>query len=108
MAASAKQYSINISPHAKEDILNIIIHLKGNWGPKVVEEFLQKLVVFYRLILINPKLFGYYNKRQKIRKYVITKHNTIYYRIKKDEVQIITVFDTRQNPAKLKKIINKS
>lgn len=98
MAASNKLHSINISPQAKEDILHIIVYLKENWGQKVVDEFLQKLKTFYHIILINPRLFGYYNKRLKIRKYAISKQNVIYYRIKKDRTEIITVFDSRQDP----------
>lgn len=107
MAAGSKQHSVNISPQAKEDILNIIVYLKKNWGQNVVDEFLQKLTTFYYIILINPRLFGYYNKRLKIRKYVISKQNIIYYRIKKNEIEIITVFDCRQNPAKLKRMLKK-
>ena len=107
MAVRNKHLSINISPQAKEDILLIITYLKANWGQKIIDEFFQKLEAFYYIISINPRLFGYYNKRLRIRKYAISKHNIIYYRIKKNEIQIITVFDCRQNPAKLKKIIKK-
>lgn len=42
------------------------------------------------------------HKRLKIRKCVVSKHNSIYYREKKDFIEIVNVFDTRQNPNKLK------
>ncbi len=105
MPADNKKQTINISPQAKEDISNILIYLKNNWGQNFVDDFLQKLRTFYHIISINPKLFGYHSKRLKIRKYVITKQNIIFYRIRNTEVEIITVFDCRQNPIKLKKII---
>ena len=104
MATSTKQ-KIIISPQAKQDILYIINYLEEHWERKIVDEFLQKLETFYRIILINPRLFGYYNKSRNIRKYAISKQNSIYYRISKNAIEIITVFDGRQNPSKLKKIV---
>lgn len=94
-----------ISPQAKEDIDNILSYLSQNWNQEVIEKFLEKLELFYFIVSINPRLFGYLNKQKNIRKYAITKHNIIYYRIKKKEVQIITVFDVRQRPFKLKKLL---
>lgn len=107
MVANAEQRSVIISPQAKDDILNIFKYLKENWGQKFVDEFLQKLESFYDILLINPRLFGYYNKRLKIRKYILTKQNIIYYRINKNVTEVIIVFDIRQNPEKLKKVLKK-
>ena len=98
---------IIISPEAKEDLKNILSFLTENWGDQVVQEFLQKLNTFYYIVSVNPRLFGYYNKSKNIRKYLISRQNIIYYRIRNKEVQIITVFDTRQNPSKLRKKIKK-
>ncbi len=105
MAKGNKRQPVIISPQAKEDIFNTIVYLKEHWRQKVVDEFLQKLETFYRIISINPRLFGYYNKSQNIRKYAISKQNIIFYRNRKNTIEIITVFDSRQNPAKLKKIV---
>lgn len=98
---------IVISPEAKEDLTNILSFLAENWGDQVIQEFLQKLNTFYYIVSVNPRLFGYYNKSKNIRKYLVSRQNIIYYRIRNNEVQIITIFDTRQNPAKLRKKIKK-
>lgn len=100
-----RQKTVIISPQAKEDIDNILFYLSQSWNQKVVDDFLKKLEIFYYLVSINPRLFGYFNKQKNIRKYVITKQNIIYYRNKEKEVQIITVFDVRQQPSKLKKLL---
>ena len=105
MAKRNKPKPVIISPQAKEDIKNILAYLTQNWNQKVVNEFLQKLEVFYYIISFNPGIFGYYNKRRNIRKYSITKQNIIYYRNRRTAIEIITVFDGRQDPSKLKKII---
>ena len=105
MAKRNKPKPVTISPQAKEDIKNILSYLSQNWNQKIVDEFLQKLEVFYFIISINPRIFGYYNKRRNIRKYALTKQNIIYYRNRKNAVEIITIFDGRKHPSKLKKII---
>ncbi len=56
MAKRNKQRAVVISPQAKEDILYAIVYLKAHWGQKVVDQFLQKLETFYRIISINPRL----------------------------------------------------
>ncbi len=105
MAVRNKPKVVIISPQAKEDIVNILSYLSLNWNQEVVDEFLQKLETFYFIVSVNPRLFGYFNKQKNIRKYAITRQNIIYYRNKRKEVQIITVFDARQNPSKLKTIL---
>jgi len=105
MAKRNKPKPVIISPQAKEDIKNILSYLTQNWNQKVVDEFLQKLQVFFYIISINPKIFGFYNKRKSIRKYAITKQNIIYYRNRRTSIEIITVFDGRQRPTKLKNIL---
>ncbi len=105
MAKRTKQKPVIISPQAKDDISHILSYLSKNWNQKVVDEFLQKLHAFYYIISINPKVFGYYNKSRNIRKYALTKQNVIYYRNKPQAVEVITVFDGRQHPDKLKNIL---
>ena len=105
MAVRHKPKMVIISPQAREDIINILSYLSLNWNQEVIDEFLQKLETFYFIVSVNPRLFGYFNKQKNIRKYAITRQNIIYYRNKRKEVQIITVFDARQNPSKLKTIL---
>jgi len=106
MAKGNKQPKpVIISPQAKQDILTILSWLSENWSQKVTDEFLQKLETFYQIVLINPRIFGYYNKRKNIRRYALTKHNIIYYRNRRNAIEIITVFDTRQDLTKLKNFL---
>ena len=41
-------------------------------------------------------------KGKSIRKLVITKHNKVYYRINKNEIYILALFETRMNPKRNK------
>lgn len=90
------------SPSAKEDLENIIDYLLHNWSTQIVQKFLNRLTRIINQITINPKQFPLVHPDLKIRKCVITKQNTIFYRLKKNKIEIVRIFDTRQNPQKLK------
>lgn len=105
--AKAKRKPVIISPQARQDIESILDYLSKNWHQKVIDNFLLKLETFYTIVSINPHVFGYYNKSKNIRNYAITKQQVIYYRNRRKAVEIITVFDIRQSPSKLRKTLGK-
>lgn len=89
------------SPLSEKDFENILDYLKSNWDKKVVEKFIEITDLLIYQISINPKQYPIINKRKRIRKCVITKHNTLFYRDRKDFIDILRIFDTRQDPKKL-------
>ncbi len=90
------------SPAAEEDLENILTYLLEKWPDSVAAKFLNKVDNVVLLISEEPKLFPIINKKLKVRKCVLTRQNTIFYRELKNEVNIIRLFDTRQNPNILK------
>ena len=46
------------------------------------------------------EFFGVKYAKQNIRGLLITRHNSMYYKIKNDKVIIINMYDTRMNPKK--------
>jgi plasmid stabilization system protein ParE len=90
------------SPLAENDFSSILQYLQDNWESKVVSMFIDVADEVINQIIINPKQFPVIKKKEKIRKCVITKHNTLYYRERKDQIDILRIFDNRQNPKKLK------
>jgi plasmid stabilization system protein ParE len=76
--------------------------LQKDWNEKVSIRFLDKIEILIAQIANNPKQFPLVNKKRKVRKCVITKHNTIYYRENKRCVELLRIFDNRQYPQKRK------
>jgi len=89
------------SPLSEKDFENILDYLKSNWDKKVVEKFIDITDQLIYQISINPKQYPIINKSKRIRKCVITKHNTLFYRDRKDFIDVLRLFDTRQDPKKL-------
>ena len=89
------------SPAAEKDLEKILEYLKLFWNLSVLSRFIIKTDDSITLIVDNPKIFPLINKELNIRKSVITKQNTLYYREKNDTIEIVRLFDTRQDPHKL-------
>ena len=80
----------------------IINYLRTKWTEREVNNFLAKLDKAVALISTRPKLFRLTKYRSNIRKCVLTKQTTIYYSAESSEIKIMSLFDNRQNPDKLK------
>lgn len=89
------------SPLAESDFRFSLFYLESNWNNAVVNQYLNKIDHLVNQITTNPEQFPLVNNKKKIRKCVVTKHNTIFYREKNDVIEILRIFDTRQNPKKL-------
>ncbi|OAQ39658.1 hypothetical protein A5893_08725 [Pedobacter psychrophilus] len=90
------------SPESKEDLSNLLDYLISEWNLNIAEDFVQDLNYHINKIQNNPKLYPIIYKNNGIRQCVITKHNSLLYNMMDKDIFILRVFDTRQNPNKLK------
>ena len=91
-------YKILWTNHALFELSFTIKHLEDNWTAKELKNFSTKLDNLIQLISKNPKLFPKSLEKKNIRKAVVDRNNSLYYRISADTVQIISLFSSRQNP----------
>jgi len=89
------------SPLAENDFANILAYLNENWDEKVTNQFIDLTDEIIVQISFNPKQFPVIRKKEKIRKCVLTRHNTLFYRDIKSQVEILRIYDTRQDPDNL-------
>lgn len=94
-----------VSPRAAKDLEKITGYLFENWNSKVVEGFINRYEECLDFISEKPEFYPIARKDKQIRRCVMTKHNIIYFKELSDRIAILTVFDTRQNPKKLNKIL---
>lgn len=52
---------------------------------------------------LNPKSFPASKIKKGIRRCVVTRQTSVYYRIQNESIEIITVIDNRQDPKKIAK-----
>lgn len=95
-------YKLLWSERALTDLKNVIDYLTENWTQKEIRNFAQRLDKRLNLISVNPNLFPQTIKRKNVRKSVLTKHTAIYYKTEGNVVTLVTLFDSRQNPKRLR------
>ena len=90
-----------LSPQAESKLKLLLNYLLENWNVKIRDEFVKLLSSKLNQISTHPKSCPQSEVKTGIYKCVLSKQTTFFYRIKNMEIEIITFFDTRQNPDKL-------
>lgn len=98
---------VTFSKKFKIDFDNLLDYLEKNWSKKVAAKYSEKIDDKVYLIKQNPELFEVSKSNSKIRKCIVSKHNSVYFKFSETEINILTLFDNRMNPKKLKKDLKK-
>ena len=94
---------VRFSELAKNQLDELFDFLELKWPLEVKLKFIDKLDYAMKIISTFPVAFPISKARPGLHKYIITPHNTIFYRVKPNIIEIVMIFDNRQNPEKLKK-----
>ena len=95
-------YKILWTDFALKELENTIEYLEENWTEKQMQNLAVNIEETLILISQNPDLFQVSEVKKDIKRVVILSHNTMYYRVKNNQIEIISFFSNRQNPKKRK------
>lgn len=92
-----------MSELAEKKFYLLLDHLQEEWGRKVRDNFVATFINKSLQISQNPKSCPKSIIKEGVYKCVLTKQTTFYYTInfKKQNIEIITFFDSRQSPDNL-------
>ncbi len=91
-----------LTPIAKSDLENVSDWLAEKWGLRVLDNFLDLYQAKINVIAQHPSRYPIIHQPSKLRKAVLTKHNIILDREKEEHIEIVSIFDTRQNTGNIK------
>lgn len=83
------------------EINSIAEYIEFKWSEKSKLKFLTLLNRSFNLIQLNPEMFPI-SEFEELRKCVVSKQTSVFFMIDKNKIYIVSVFDTRQNPNKIK------
>ena len=95
-------YKILWTDFALKELENTIEYLEENWTEKELQNLALNIEETLKLISQNPELFQGSEIKKEIRRAIILSHNTMYFRVKNNQIEIISFFSNRQNPKKRK------
>jgi plasmid stabilization system protein ParE len=74
---------------------NIVDYLESEWGNRVTENFVTKTYDILELISDHSDLGTLEHPEKKIRAFLLTKHNRLFYRVTEKEIILLNFFETR-------------
>ncbi|WP_347050193.1 type II toxin-antitoxin system RelE/ParE family toxin [Flavobacterium olei] len=96
---------VNFSKTAEKNLNDVLDFIEARWSEKSKKMFIMKFEKAISIIIMNPEIFPKSSINKKYRKCVITKQSSLLYTFSSNEIRIHTIFDTRQDPNKIKKDI---
>jgi plasmid stabilization system protein ParE len=88
--------------NALKELEKTIEYLEENWTETALRNLALNLEETLTLVSKNPTLFQVSDFKKEIRRVIILSHNTLYYRIGNNQIEIISFFSNRQSPKKRK------
>jgi len=98
----AYHYKLFWSDEAINNLESILDYLQNNWTQREVDRFKNQLSKQLNLIIGNPKLFPKSDHNPRLRKAVLSKQTTIFYEISETRINLVYLFNSRQDIKKLK------
>ena len=91
-----------LSPLAEKKLILVVEYIEETFSLKSKREFLKKFSKSIEQISQHPKSCPQSEFQTNFFKCIFTKQSTFYYRIKDNEIEIVTITDNRQDPEKVK------
>jgi plasmid stabilization system protein ParE len=85
------------TPEAEATFEKVIAYLFEEWTEKEVQNFINSTYRVIAYISEHPLMFRKTNKRN-VREALVTPHNLLVYKVYPERIDLITFWDTRQNP----------
>jgi plasmid stabilization system protein ParE len=91
-------YQIKWSKKAIIKLDHLKEYLTNEFGIIVCNKFIDSIIDFVILTPTFRSLGTNENEKHNIRKYVLSKQTSIIFKVKKNEIIILNLYDNRQNP----------
>ena len=88
-------YEIIVKKRFTNKLLGVLDYLEKEWGIQVAIEFLGKVQTRINALKAHPYI-GAQTSLVNVRSTLITKHNRLFYRVNKDKIVILNLYDTRR------------
>ena len=89
--------NVYLSPEAESQLEALLFYLEAEWGIKVHDNFLEKLDHAIQTIRKMPTAYPASTKYPELRKCVVTRQTLLFYRLSGDDVEVVSLIDSRQN-----------
>lgn len=86
------------TPEATETFNNNLNYLEKEWSAIVYDQFIERVYDVISKISENPNLYTCVDKNRNIFRSVITKQILLFYRVKENQIYLISFWNAYQDP----------
>ena len=90
------------STRSRTDYDNLLEYLNEEWGKEITKRIILELEEKVLKIQDNPEHYPIFNRKKRVRRCVSSPQTSIFFKIHDGYIEIVTLFDNRQSPRKLK------
>src|SRR5438876_5907732 len=91
-------YEIVLKKRFTNKVVKLLYYLETKWNKKVADEFLVKLKKRLLNLSSQPYTGVPSAKVKNVRSILITKHNKVFYKITRNKLIVLNMYDSRMNP----------
>jgi plasmid stabilization system protein ParE len=95
--------TIKLSKRASKKLDILLEYLEFEWSFQVKEDFIVKLDEALNQIQLFPESCPKTDFVKGLHMLVVTKQTSVFYRFNSKRINVVTIFDNRMNPKKVKK-----
>jgi plasmid stabilization system protein ParE len=96
---------VYLSPLAAFKLQKLFAYLDEHWGESVRRRFQEQLNRFMENLSRFPGICPKMEEFPNLHRCVVTQQNSLVYRVNDDAIEVVTVFDNRQDPERIWKEI---
>ncbi len=97
-----RTFKVIWSQNAYDDYIRVIDNLLSNWSEQVTLKFMDIVENNFFLLSTHPFIGIASEKDPTVRSVLLTKHNRLYHQVLQNRIELLSIFDTRQDPEKNK------
>ncbi len=94
-------FEVEWSGDAVEDFEEIITWLEQHWSEEIAADFAIRVSEVIQILQKMPFAYRVISKKRAVRRCVISKQTSMFYKVQKNKVILLAFFDSRQNPDEL-------
>ncbi len=88
--------------NALDELRQTVSYLEKNFSEHEIQRLANKIESTLALIATQPAMFPESPSRKGVRRAIILRFNSLYYRVKHRQIEILSFFSSRQDIKKLK------
>ncbi len=94
------------APSAKEEFADLLGYIEAYYGTDAALIVMDKVEETVEIIRLFPNAYPSSRQQPGIRKAVITKQTSLFYRVLETQIQLLHLWDNRQNPERIEDLFD--